>query len=124
MAQPATLDRRLPGMAATQTTPQLTLHVLATSHPCLTAEAALRFKGLEFERVVLKPGEHNAEMERIYGDGRRTVPGLLLDGEPVHGSLAIVERIEALAPEPTLYPEPIAEAVRHAEQWGDAEVQD
>lgn len=104
--------------------PTLTLHVLPPSHPCRAVEAALRFKGLDAEIVTLSAGEHNAAMEEIYGEGRRTVPGLLVDGEPVHGSVAILERLEHLAPEPSLYPEPIADAVREAERWGDAELQD
>ena len=33
--------------------PELTLHVLPPSHPCMTVEAALRFKGLEYEKVSL-----------------------------------------------------------------------
>jgi len=86
--------------------------------------AGLRLKGLEFERVDLQPGAHGDEMERLYGPGRRTVPGLLVDGEPVHGSRAILERAEALAPEPSFYPEGIAERVREAERWGDEELQD
>ncbi|MCU0257852.1 MAG: glutathione S-transferase [Solirubrobacteraceae bacterium] len=102
----------------------LTLHVLPPSHPCKTAEAALRFKGLEAEIVTLTPGEHGDVIEELYGAGNRTVPGLLVDGEPVHGSVAILERLEQLVPEPTLYPEPIAAAVREAERWGDAELQD
>lgn len=102
----------------------LTLHVLPPSHPCMTAEAALRRKGLEYERVELSPGTHNDEMERIYGEGHHTVPGLVVDGEPVHGSVAILERLEQLEPEPALYPEPIAAEVREAERWGDAELQD
>lgn len=105
-------------------TPELTLHVLPLSHPCLTAEAALTRKHLEYERVVLQPGAHVEEMQRLYGDGRTTVPGLLVDGEPVHGSLAIVERLERLRPDPTLYPADRAAAVREAERWGDAELQD
>jgi glutathione S-transferase len=103
---------------------ELVLHALPPSHPCLTVAAALRRKGLEYERVDLVPGEHGDEMERHYGAGRRTVPGLLVDGEPVHGSVAILERLEALAPDPPLYPEPLADAVRDAERWGDAELQD
>ena len=104
--------------------PSLTLHVLPPSHPCMTAEAALRRKGLEYERVALTPGPHVEEMQRIYGEGRHTVPGLLVDSEPVHGSVAILERLEQLAPEPALYPAPIADAVREAERWGDGELQD
>ena len=104
--------------------PQLTLHVLPPSHPCMTAEAALRRKGLEYERVVLTPGQHVKEMQRIYGEGRSTVPGLLIGDRPVHGSRAILAALEQLVPDPPLYPEPIADAVRDAELWGDAELQD
>src|SRR5438128_1364054 len=104
--------------------PQITLHALPPSHPCMTVDAALRLKELEFERVDLAPGEHNARMEAIYGEGNRTVPGLVIDGEPVHGSVAILQRLEELAPDPALYPDPIAEAVREAERWGDDELQD
>lgn len=104
--------------------PTLTLHVLPPSHPAKTAEAALRLKGFDFERVDLTPGSHNEEMERIYGEGRRTVPGLLVDGEPVHGSTAILARLEELRPDPPLYPAPIADRVREAELWGDGDLQD
>jgi glutathione S-transferase len=90
----------------------------------MTAEAALRLKGLEYEKVSLTPGEHTAEMERLYGEGNTTVPGLLVDGEPVHGSREILARLEELRPDPPLYPAAIADAVREAERWGDDELQD
>jgi glutathione S-transferase len=89
----------------------------------MTVEAALRRKGLEYERVPVEM-PHTEKMEQMYGDGRGTVPGLLVDGEPVHGSVAILERLERMVPDPPLYPEPIAAAVREAERWGDAELQD
>lgn len=104
--------------------PSLTLHVLPPSHPCKTAEAALALKGLDYERVVLAPGEHNAAIEEIYGEGKRTVPGLLVGDEPVHGSRAILARLEQIAPDPPLYPAAIAGPVREAERWGDDELQD
>ena len=63
-------------------------------------------------------------MAALYGEGHTTVPGLLIDGEPVHGSRPILDRLEALAPEPPLYLERIADAVREAERWGDEELQD
>jgi glutathione S-transferase len=106
------------------TQPRLVFHVLPPSHPCATVEAALKLKGLEYEKVELQAGPHPEEMERIYGAGRRTVPGLLIDDEPVHGSNAILERLEQVAPEPSLYPDPQAEAVRAAAQWGDGDLQD
>ena len=104
--------------------PSLTLHVLPPSHPCMTAEAALRRKGLEYERVALSPGAHVEELAKVYGEGKTTVPGLLVDDEPVHGSTAILARLEEIRPEPSLYPEPFAEAIREAELWADAELQD
>lgn len=103
--------------------PALTLHLLPPSHPCMTVEAALRRKSLDYERVTM-PMPHTEAMEAIYGEGKGTVPGMTIDGEPVHGSIAILERLEQLAPDPPLYPEPIADAVREAELWGDEELQD
>src|SRR5215212_9300014 len=62
--------------------PELVLHALPPSHPCMTAEAAIKLKGLPYEQL------------------------------------------EALVADPPLYPEPIADAVREAERWGDEELQD
>jgi glutathione S-transferase len=102
--------------------PTLVLHALPPSHPCATVEAAIRLKGLAFERVDLPmTGEHPARMQEIYGEGNTTVPGALIDGEPVHGSRAILRRLDAIAPEPALYP---SEEVREADRWGDEELQD
>jgi glutathione S-transferase len=101
--------------------PELVLHVLPPSHPCMTATEALRLKGLAHERVELTPGTHPEQMQAIYGEGNTTVPGLLVDGEPVHGSRTILARLEELVPEPVLYP---SEEVLEAERWGDEELQD
>jgi len=102
--------------------PALVLHAVPPSHPCMTAEAAIRLKGLPYERVDLPmTGEHPARMQEIYGEGNSTVPGLLVDGEPVHGSRAILARLEEIEPEPVLYP---SDEVREAERWGDEELQD
>lgn len=104
--------------------PELVLHVLPPSHPCAAAEAALRFKGLEFERVELPIGRQQEPMAELYGEGNTTVPGMLVDGEPVHGSNPIMERLEVLAPEPSLYPADKAEQVAAAARWGDGLLQD
>ncbi len=88
----------------------------------MTVEAAVRLKGLPYERIDLPmTGEHPARMQEIYGEGNSTVPGMLIDGEPVHGSRAILARLEGIEPEPPLYP---SEEVREAERWGDEELQD
>jgi glutathione S-transferase len=101
--------------------PTITLHAVPPSHPCMTVAAALELKGLAFERVDFPHAERLERMAEIYGEGNTTVPGLLIDGEPVHGSSTILARIEALAPEPSLFP---SEQVREAERWGERELQD
>jgi glutathione S-transferase len=111
-------------MDSSPAAPEITLHLLPPSHPCLTAKAALAHKGLEFEEVVLEMGGQGDQIEAIYGEGCRTVPGAIIDGEPVHGSTAILKRIDEIVPDPALYPEPIADAVRAAELWADGEFQD
>ncbi|MCW2985033.1 MAG: glutathione S-transferase [Conexibacter sp.] len=110
--------------ASASAQPQLVLHLLPPSHPCATVEAALKLKGLDFEKVELQAGAHTAAMESIYGEGHRTVPGLMIGDEPVHGSNAILERLEQLAPEPSLFPDALGDAVPAAMRWGDEELQD
>lgn len=101
--------------------PTITLHAVPPSHPCMTVAAALELKGLEYERIDFPHSERLERMAEIYGEGNSTVPGALIDGEPVHGSRAILNRLETLASEPVLYP---SEEVREAERWGDQELQD
>lgn len=96
--------------------PQLVLHVVPFSHPCLAVSAALDRLGLEYETVELVSGRHADEVERIYGEGRRTVPGLLVDEEPVHGTTTVFARLHELRPDAGLYPEGAAAAIRAAEE--------
>ena len=103
--------------------PAITLHGVPFSHPVLTVEAALRHKGLEFERTDLQVGDHGDQVAAIYGEGARTVPGVLIDDEPVHGSVAILRRLEELVPEPAIYPAGVADQVRETEEWGSEVVQ-
>jgi len=93
----------------------LVLHVVPFSHPCLAVSAALDRLGLEYETVTLATGRHGDEVEGVYGEGQRTVPGLLVDDEPVHGTEAIFARLDELRPDAGLYPEAHAEAIRAAE---------
>jgi glutathione S-transferase len=95
--------------------PQLVLHAVPFSHPVLAVSTALDRLGHEYETVELASGKHGDEIEGIYGEGRRTVPGLLVDDEPVHGTAAIFARIDELYPDAGLYPDALADAIREAE---------
>lgn len=105
-------------------TAPIQLHLLPQSHPCLTVRKALELKGVDFEEVVLETGNHAAEVERIYGPGKTTVPGLMIGGDAVHGSTEILWRLDQDFPQSPLYPEPSSERIREAELWADRELQD
>jgi glutathione S-transferase len=98
---------------------QLRLYVVHGSHPCATVERALELKRIAYRRVELPPAVH-APIQKLRF-GRRTVPGIRLDGEKVIGSRAILRRLEEVAPEPPLLPrDPALRArVEEAERWGD-----
>ncbi|HEX2161388.1 MAG TPA: glutathione S-transferase N-terminal domain-containing protein [Thermoleophilaceae bacterium] len=96
--------------------PKVVLHAVPFSHPCLAVQAVLDRHGLEYEKVDLVSGPHADEIERIYGEGKRTVPGLLVDDEPVHGTTAIFEKLDELVDDADLYPAAVAAAIREAER--------
>lgn len=95
--------------------PKLVLHSVPFSHPVLAVSTALDRFGHEYETVELVSGKHGDEVERIYGEGHRTVPGLLVDDEPVHGTATIFAHLDELHPDAGLYPEATADAIREAE---------
>ncbi len=95
--------------------PRFVLHVVPFSHPCLAVSAALDRLGQEYETVTLETGRQGDDVEKVYGEGRRTVPGLLVDDEPVHGTSTIFARLSELHPDAGLYPAAVAEAIREAE---------
>jgi glutathione S-transferase len=100
------------------------LYIITASHPCATAEAALRLKGVEY-RVVELPAELHRVHQRVrFGQPR--VPTMILDGEKVVGSRAIVHRLDERVPDPPLLPTKQARraAVEEAERWGDEVLQD
>lgn len=95
--------------------PKIVLHVVPYSHPCIAVSTALDRYGLEHETVTMSPLQQAEEIERIYGEGKRTVPALLVGSEPVHGTISIFQKIDELADEADLYPAAVAAAVREAE---------
>jgi glutathione S-transferase len=103
---------------------RLTLYSIPGSHPCQTVEAALELKRLPYERVDLLPGL--SQFQQLVRFGRRTVPGLVVDGYKVVGSPLILRTLDGIAPEPPLYPADPDEraAVEEAERWGDEQLQE
>lgn len=101
----------------------VTLTVVHGSHPCVTVELALQRKGIPYKTTELPPPLH-AAIQRVR-TGKRTVPSMVLDGEKISGSRAILRRIDAYVPTPPLYGTTDAERMRieAAEQWGDEELQ-
>jgi glutathione S-transferase len=103
---------------------RLILYAIPGSHPCEAAEAALELKGLAYERVDLLPGV--SQIQQLVRFGRRTVPGLIVDGYKVSGSSLILRTLDGIKPDPPLYPRDPAErrAVEEAESWGEQDMQD
>lgn len=96
------------------------LYTMRISHPAKAAELMLERKGVEYQPVVLQPGEQavRARVARFRGG---TVPALAIDGRRVAGSRAIARVLDELQPEPPLFPRDPARrrAVEAAEEWGE-----
>jgi glutathione S-transferase len=100
-----------------------TLYAVPASHPCACVERALQLKAIEYRRIDLPPVAHKAVQKAMFGGG--TVPGLVLDGRKVLGSLRIIRALEAKVPEPRLLPADAKErkSIELAEGWGDEVLQ-
>ena len=103
---------------------ELKLYVVPGSHPCAAVEAALALKGLHYERIDLLPGASQFIQRARFG--RRTVPGLEVDGYRVSGSQLIMRTLDGLRPDPRLYPRDPEqlEAIEAADAWADQNLQD
>jgi glutathione S-transferase len=87
------------------------LYVLQGSHPSATAERALELKQIPFKRVELLELGH-IPIQRLRFGGP-TVPGIVFDdGEKVHGSRAILKRLDERVPDPPLFPADPAQRAR------------
>jgi len=101
------------------------LYALAVSHPAHSTRRMLEHKRLEHDVSYLLPGFHPFQL-RLAGFRGATVPALKLDGRRVQGSREIARALDALLPDPPLFPvDPEAgRAVEEAERWGEEELQD
>ena len=100
-------------------TEPITLYAVHGSHPCLTAEAALKLKGLPYRRVDLPYGL--SPFMQLARFGKRTVPGLTIGTQKVSGSRLILRALDGLEPDPPLLPADRGQraAVESADLWGD-----
>jgi glutathione S-transferase len=100
------------------------LYSLALSHPSQAARLMLELKGIEHDVADLMPGFHPSQL-RLAGFRRGTVPALRIDGRRIQGSLAISRALDAMRPEPPLFPVDAERhrAVEEAEAWGEQDLQ-
>jgi glutathione S-transferase len=102
---------------------EVKLYSIPGSHPAAAVRAMLEHKGIPFKRVDLPPVVSRAVM-RLRFPGNR-VPALVVDGRKVQGSRNISRELDAIAPDPPLFPADPEQraAVEEAERWGDEELQ-
>jgi glutathione S-transferase len=100
------------------------LYWFPISPPSHAARAMLELKGIDYRLAHVLPGNQRVHM-RLAGFRGGTVPALKLDGRRIQGSTNIARELEAVNPEPSLYPSDPGEraAVEQAERWGDEEFQ-
>lgn len=96
------------------------LYWFPVSHPSQAVRQMLALKGITYESVRVLPGGQRIHL-RLAGFRGGTVPALKLDGRKIEGSTSIARELDAVVPEPRLFPaEPEARRrVEEAERWGD-----
>ena len=101
-----------------------TLYSLSLSHPSAAVRGMLRRKGIPHRVVQLVPGFHPVALRGL-GFRGTTVPAVVLDGRRTQGSCVISRELDAIRPEPPLFPrEPQARRrVEEAERWGEQVLQ-
>ena len=102
----------------------VTLYVIPASHPARAARCMLEYKRIEARVVSFWSGLHPALL-RLHGFRGRTVPALRVDRTRVQGTLAISRLLEAIRPDPPLFPaDPdLRREVEEAERWGESVLQ-
>jgi glutathione S-transferase len=96
------------------------LYGIPASNAVLTVQLALEHKGIDYRRVDLLPVLHRVGMP-LRRFGGVTVPGIVIDGRKVHGSLASLRALDELRTGPPLFPaDPLRRReVENAVGWGE-----
>ena len=110
-------------MAATQQS-GATLYAIPGSHPAMAARRMLELKGIPYRRIDLMPVISRGVL-RAMRFPSNTVPSLSIEGHKLTGSRAIARDLDAIRPEPPLYPSDPERrvAVEDAERWGEEVLQ-
>lgn len=90
----------------------------------MTARLMLEHKDIEYRRVDLVAAVHRVVL-RAAGFPGTTVPAVRLDGQRLQGSRTLSRALDALQPEPRLFPRDSERRVlvEQAEMWGDEVLQ-
>jgi glutathione S-transferase len=101
-----------------------TIYVIPGSSPSMAGRLMLEHKRIDYRRRDLVAGL-SRPMLRLAGFHGITVPAIKLDGERLQGTTTISRALDALVPEPPLFPaDPERRAaVERAEDWGDEVLQ-
>jgi glutathione S-transferase len=96
------------------------LYGIPGSNAVLTVQLALEHKGVPYRRVDLIPVQHRIGM-LMRRFGGMTVPGVVIDGRKVHGSVAIMHALDEARTGPSLYPADPSRRreVEDAVGWGE-----
>ena len=100
------------------------LYGIPGSHPVRTAQLMLDHKGIAWDQVDV-PNVLCRPFLRARGFPGPTVPALVLDGRTVQTTVAISRMLDAVRPDPPLFPaDPERRsAVEEAERWGNEVLQ-
>jgi glutathione S-transferase len=93
------------------------------SHPTLCAELMLRHKGIAYTRFDLPNMSHRYILP-LMRYRASTVPVMKLDGRRVTTTMRIARALDAVQPEPPLFPAADRATVEGVEAWADGPLQD
>src|SRR3954469_2535087 len=109
---------------ATASSPDAKLYVIPGSHPAMAARRMLELKGIEYRRIDLMPVISRGALRTLRFPSN-TVPSLAIGGRKLTGSRAIARELDAIRPDPPLYPaeQERRVAVEDAKRWGEEVLQ-
>lgn len=107
---------------------KVTIYRIPGSHPCQAVIRGAELKGIEHKLVDLLPPLNILMMRAKFG--ARTVPAMRIEDkngvQKVQTTIKCLHALEAIQPEPAIYPADAAQRRRvlEAERWGVDELQD